>query len=72
MNESNPTAVNVFVYGTLIPGEPNYRIAAPYVRKTRPGALRGHLYDVGAFPALVLDPGGASSEACGSPSILPG
>ncbi|WP_248930153.1 gamma-glutamylcyclotransferase family protein [Paenibacillus hamazuiensis] len=51
--------VNVFVYGTLLTGESNHRIAAPYVYAVKPGAIRGTLYDVGPYPALVLDAEGS-------------
>ncbi|WP_445614213.1 gamma-glutamylcyclotransferase family protein [Geobacillus sp. YF-1] len=44
----------VFVYGTLLMGEDNHPIAAPYVRDVRPGKVKGRLYNVGLYPALVL------------------
>lgn len=47
--------VRVFVYGTLLVGEANHGVAAPYLLSVRPGRVRGRLYDVGAYPALVLD-----------------
>jgi gamma-glutamylcyclotransferase (GGCT)/AIG2-like uncharacterized protein YtfP len=46
--------MRVFVYGTLLTGESNHRIAAPFVRSVEPGAVRGTLYDVGPYPALVV------------------
>ncbi|HHY67017.1 MAG TPA: gamma-glutamylcyclotransferase [Alicyclobacillus sp.] len=47
--------VSVFVYGTLLTGERNHRVGAPYLLSVRSGRVRGRLYDVGAYPALVLD-----------------
>jgi gamma-glutamylcyclotransferase (GGCT)/AIG2-like uncharacterized protein YtfP len=47
--------LNVFVYGTLLPGEANYHVIAPYVIDSRPGSVRGSLYDYGPYPGLVLD-----------------
>ncbi|WP_019122314.1 gamma-glutamylcyclotransferase family protein [Brevibacillus massiliensis] len=45
----------VFVYGTLLPGECNHHVVKPYLIQTEPGRVRGRLYDIGAYPALVLD-----------------
>lgn len=53
--------LRVFVYGTLLPGEANYHIVAPYVIDVRPGAVRGSLYDYGPYPGLVLDGGGLAA-----------
>ncbi|GIM46514.1 hypothetical protein DNHGIG_20630 [Collibacillus ludicampi] len=47
--------INVFVYGTLLTGERNHRVAEPYICSVQPGRVRGRLYDVGVFSALVLD-----------------
>ncbi|MDD9266348.1 gamma-glutamylcyclotransferase [Paenibacillus sp. GCM10023248] len=44
----------VFVYGTLLVGESNHAVAAPYVKSVQPGTVYGRLFDVGAYPALVL------------------
>jgi len=44
----------VFVYGTLLTGESNYRVAAPFVRSVQPGAVYGRLYDCGLYPKLTL------------------
>ncbi|MBD0380030.1 gamma-glutamylcyclotransferase family protein [Paenibacillus sedimenti] len=46
--------ISVFVYGTLLVGESNHQVAAPFVLSVQPGAVRGRLYDVGLYPALVL------------------
>ncbi|MEF3303569.1 gamma-glutamylcyclotransferase family protein [Paenibacillus sp. GYB003] len=54
--------IRVFVYGTLMTGEANHGVAAPYVRSAEPGAVRGTLVDAGAYPALVLGkPGGGAA-----------
>ncbi|OQM46097.1 gamma-glutamylcyclotransferase [Anoxybacillus sp. UARK-01] len=45
----------VFVYGTLLTGEVNHEIAAPYLQNVKPGKVKGKLYDVGSYPALVVD-----------------
>ncbi|MFM1651832.1 gamma-glutamylcyclotransferase [Brevibacillus sp. B_LB10_24] len=45
----------VFVYGTLLPGESNHHVVKPYLVQSQPGRVRGRLYDIGAYPALVLD-----------------
>ncbi|MGZ4108044.1 MAG: gamma-glutamylcyclotransferase family protein [Tumebacillaceae bacterium] len=45
----------MFVYGTLLRGERNHRVVAPYLKAVQPGTVRGRLYDVGTYPALVLD-----------------
>jgi len=44
---------NLFVYGTLMPGESNYRQIAEFVRSSRPGNVEGVLVDLGAFPAMI-------------------
>jgi gamma-glutamylcyclotransferase (GGCT)/AIG2-like uncharacterized protein YtfP len=45
----------VFVYGTLLRGESNHGVAAPFLcGGIVPGSVRGRLYDVGDYPALVL------------------
>ncbi|GAB2698547.1 gamma-glutamylcyclotransferase [Paenibacillus thermoaerophilus] len=43
----------VFVYGTLLPGEINHGVLSPHALEWWPGAVRGHLVDVGPYPALV-------------------
>ena len=43
----------VFVYGTLLPGECNHRVAAPWLLDARPGEVSGRLVDCGVWPALV-------------------
>ncbi|MEK8132385.1 gamma-glutamylcyclotransferase family protein [Paenibacillus filicis] len=51
--------IPVFVYGTLLVGESNHHIVAPYVLSVRPGTVPGCLYDAGEYPGLVLSgPGG--------------
>ncbi|BDG43271.1 gamma-glutamylcyclotransferase family protein [Saccharococcus caldoxylosilyticus] len=50
-----PLLYRVFVYGTLLVGEANHFVAAPYIRDIQPGKVKGRLYDVGAYPALVVE-----------------
>lgn len=50
--------IRVFVYGTLLRGESNHHVVAPFLYSCRPGFVRGRLYDVGEYPALILDPDG--------------
>ena len=44
---------NLFVYGTLMPGESNYRQIEAFVIDHRPGTIDGVLADLGAYPALL-------------------
>jgi gamma-glutamylcyclotransferase (GGCT)/AIG2-like uncharacterized protein YtfP len=49
----------LFVYGTLMAGEPNAdQIPDQLVRRRRAAWLRGSLVDLGRYPALRLDDGG--------------
>lgn len=50
-----PLLFRVFVYGTLLVGEENHFVAAPYIRNIQPGKVKGRLYNVGAYPALVVE-----------------
>ncbi|MCA1029577.1 gamma-glutamylcyclotransferase [Bacillus timonensis] len=45
----------VFVYGTLLVGERNHHVAQPHLIDVESGSVKGYLYNVGAYPALVLD-----------------
>ncbi|UOQ43704.1 gamma-glutamylcyclotransferase [Halobacillus salinarum] len=45
----------VFVYGTLLNGESNHHIAVPHLLKSEPGTIHGCLYNVGRYPAVVLN-----------------
>lgn len=45
--------VCIFVYGTLLVGEVNHHVAAPYLLHVEPGTIRGKLYDFGPYPGLV-------------------
>ncbi len=49
--EPEPTAL--FVYGTLKRGQFNHPVLAPYAQAVEPSSIRGALYDVGLYPALV-------------------
>jgi len=46
-------ATNLFVYGTLMPGESNYGQIENFVIDHKPGTIDGVLVDLGAYPALV-------------------
>ena len=43
----------VFVYGTLLPGQRNHGVIAPYIVTSRSGRVGGQLVDVGSYPALL-------------------
>ena len=45
----------VFVYGTLLRGEGNHRVAEPFLLDVKEGVVKGTLYSVGGFPALTLE-----------------
>jgi gamma-glutamylcyclotransferase (GGCT)/AIG2-like uncharacterized protein YtfP len=45
--------ISVFVYGTLLVGESNHHVVSSYLLEVQPGTIRGRLYDVGPYPALV-------------------
>lgn len=46
----------MFVYGTLQPGEINYGVCAEAVVEARPAIVRGHLYHLPmGYPALTLE-----------------
>lgn len=48
--------MNLFVYGTLQPGERNYRVCEAYVCASRPAIVQGSLYHLPfGYPALTLD-----------------
>ncbi|WP_240763041.1 gamma-glutamylcyclotransferase family protein [Paenibacillus thalictri] len=51
--------MKMFVYGTLLSGEANHDVVAPYLISVETGAVRGKLYDAGEYPALVLHPEGS-------------
>ncbi len=44
----------IFVYGTLLPGQPNAHLWEGYVEEHEPAILlNGRLYDMGHFPMLI-------------------
>ncbi|MEB3101647.1 gamma-glutamylcyclotransferase family protein [Ferviditalea candida] len=47
----------VFVYGTLRAGESNFRLIKEHVLRVTPAYIYGKMYDVGDYPAAVIDPG---------------
>jgi len=57
MNIDSDQPFRLFVYGTLLPGQGNYRLIERHVRSTRPATIQGVLVDLGAFPALILGEG---------------
>lgn len=53
------TTYTVFVYGTLRKGQGNRRVMEPHlVRELGPGRIKGVMYDLGRFPAVVLGKNG--------------
>ena len=49
----------VFVYGTLMPGEPLWPQLAPYAVSWEPVVARGRIWDTGqGYPAVRFDPAG--------------
>ncbi|MFC5469068.1 gamma-glutamylcyclotransferase [Cohnella suwonensis] len=53
--------IRVFVYGSLLPGQSNHGVVAPYLLAAREGRVRGFLVDAGEYPALLLDEAGETS-----------
>ncbi|MCA9950315.1 MAG: gamma-glutamylcyclotransferase [Anaerolineales bacterium] len=50
----------IFVYGTLLPGQPNAYMWADSVKKVETAVFpQGLLYDMGHYPMLVEEPGGS-------------
>ncbi|MDF2836118.1 MAG: hypothetical protein K0Q63_1758 [Paenibacillus sp.] len=49
------TKQRVFIYGSLLPGQSNHSIAAPYIRASVDGEIRGRLVDCGNYPAAIRD-----------------
>ncbi|MDX2243783.1 MAG: gamma-glutamylcyclotransferase family protein [Leptolyngbyaceae cyanobacterium bins.302] len=48
--------LNVFVYGTLKPGEVNYRICAPYVVAAQAAIVTGRVYHLPfGYPAMTIE-----------------
>lgn len=49
-------AGRLFVYGTLMPGEPRWPVLQPYVASWRPGTAQGRMWDTGhGYPAVRFD-----------------
>lgn len=61
----------LFVYGTLLPGQapPAMRDVVDRLRPVGTAAVRGRLYDLGAYPGMVLDP--AAGDVLGRVLELP-
>lgn len=48
--------MNLFVYGTLLPGESRWHVLEPYVEgQPAKAEIVGSLFDMGSYPALILD-----------------
>lgn len=47
--------VKVFIYGTLLKGEVNHKVIAPFIVSLEKGKISGRLVDAGSFPAAILD-----------------
>src|SRR5437764_4730137 len=64
-------ADRLFVYGTLLPGQspPAMRDVVARLRPAGTAAVRGRLYDLGAYPGMVLDP--AAGEVLGQVMEMP-
>ncbi len=45
--------INLFVHGTLMPGESNFRQIEDFVIDHQPGTIDGVVVDLGAYPALI-------------------
>jgi gamma-glutamylcyclotransferase (GGCT)/AIG2-like uncharacterized protein YtfP len=55
VNGPVPETVEVFVYGTLVPGGRWHDVVAPWVLDQRPAEVRGQLYDTGrGYPAATF------------------
>jgi gamma-glutamylcyclotransferase (GGCT)/AIG2-like uncharacterized protein YtfP len=69
---SDPKSLRIFLYGTLRRGGPAAHLLAGCER-IGPATLRGRLYDLGAYPALVLDSAGDPVHGeiweCPSPTL---
>lgn len=49
----------MFVYGTLMPGQPRWRHLQPYAASWTPATTRGRLWDTGlGYPAATFDEDG--------------
>lgn len=53
LHMKDKSTTNLFVYGTLMPGEFNHRQIQGFVHGVRPGSIEGVLVNMGEFPALV-------------------
>lgn len=51
---STPSHYPFFVYGTLLPDQPNHYLLADVVQQVRPATFEnGRLYDLGFYPMLI-------------------
>jgi gamma-glutamylcyclotransferase (GGCT)/AIG2-like uncharacterized protein YtfP len=52
---NEPATVDLFVYGTLVPGQRWYDVVERFVVAHRPARAHGHLYDTGdGYPAATF------------------
>ncbi len=59
MNSYAPEPLPFFVYGTLLPGQPNDELWADSIIKIEAAFLdNSHIYDMGYYPMLVAQSGG--------------
>jgi gamma-glutamylcyclotransferase (GGCT)/AIG2-like uncharacterized protein YtfP len=52
----------VFVYGTLRQGQANHWLIEKYVKSVKKATVRGWMYDLGAYPAVIEGEGLISGE----------
>lgn len=58
MHKDNNRRLPFFVYGTLLPGQPNYHLWEDALISEQPAILpNGRLYDVGHYPMLIAAEG---------------
>lgn len=57
MTRVTESTINLFVYGTLMPGQANYPHIQDLVGSHERGVIEGILIDLGPFPALIHGPG---------------
>lgn len=55
------SAGRLFVYGTLMPGQPRWPALLPYAASWRPATAPGRMWDTGhGYPAVRFGPGGSA------------
>lgn len=57
-----PPQLPFFVYGTLLPGQPNFALWAGSIQRLTPATLSyARLYDMGHYPMMVEEPGATTA-----------